>query len=270
MDNIIFNTGETQKELNDYYNPDGSLLRKAQLRMLDMLLYVDKICKENNIDYRLDGGNVLGAVRHGGFIPWDDDVDIVVEEKDFPKLCKCIRDSKHPQYVLQTNKNDNEFRFWAILRDCKSEYIVDTLEHNTKKYRGLQIDIFPYRTGIIPFLFSISSKIVLKNLIMFAGKHNKIANFNFAILEKFIHPIFNLISDYFGNKNYYMHSYGSFFPHRFKKDILVPHKPIKFEGHFFPGPSKPKEFLKILYGDYMDLPKKNNRNHHKANYKIWD
>ena len=73
MTDIVFNTGETQSELRAKYNPEGSILRRAQMRMLDMLIYLDKVCKEQNIPYRIDGGNVLGAVRHGGFIPWDDD-----------------------------------------------------------------------------------------------------------------------------------------------------------------------------------------------------
>lgn len=99
----IFNTGESAKELKEEYNPEGSLLRKAQLRMLDMLLYIDKICKDNGILYRLDGGNVLGAVRHGGFIPWDDDVDIVLDVKNFKKLCRYLEKHPHPHYKIQNH-----------------------------------------------------------------------------------------------------------------------------------------------------------------------
>ena len=61
MTDIVFNTGETQSELRAKYNPEGSILRRAQMRMLDMLLYFDKVCKEQKISYRIDGGNVLGA-----------------------------------------------------------------------------------------------------------------------------------------------------------------------------------------------------------------
>jgi lipopolysaccharide cholinephosphotransferase len=75
---IAFNTGETSEDLKAHFNPEGSTLKKAQDRMLDMLLYLDNVCKEQNVPYRIDAGNVLGAVRHGGFIPWDDDVDIVL------------------------------------------------------------------------------------------------------------------------------------------------------------------------------------------------
>ena len=68
------------------YNPEGSTLRKAQMRMLEMLVEVDTICRKHNIPYWIDFGTLLGAVRHKGFIPWDDDMDISVYEKDYNRL----------------------------------------------------------------------------------------------------------------------------------------------------------------------------------------
>lgn len=64
------------EELRQRYNPDGSLLRRQQMRMLHILVEVDKICQRHNIRYWLSSGTLIGAVRHGGFIPWDDDLDI--------------------------------------------------------------------------------------------------------------------------------------------------------------------------------------------------
>ena len=96
-----FNTGETQQSLREEYNPDGSVLRRAQLRLLEMLEYLDKVAKKIGIKWRIDGGNILGAIRHGGFIPWDDDIDIVVNRKDFKKLCKYLKSTQHTQFILQ-------------------------------------------------------------------------------------------------------------------------------------------------------------------------
>lgn len=112
---------ETNEELRAKYNPEGSDLRRAQLRMLDMLLYLDKVCKENEIEYWLGYGTCLGAVRHSGFIPWDDDLDICVFEKDFQRLKTILLKEAHPLYQLQCKDTDtNFFQFWIRLKDIKS------------------------------------------------------------------------------------------------------------------------------------------------------
>lgn len=92
-----------QSELRAKYNPDGSNLRKMQLRMLEMLKYIDSICRENDIKYWLSSGTCLGAVRHGGFIPWDDDADIEMLASDYRKLEKILRSSSR-DFVLQDYK----------------------------------------------------------------------------------------------------------------------------------------------------------------------
>ena len=73
------------------YNPEGSTLRKAQLRMLEILKEIDKICKKHHITYWLDGGTMLGCARHKGFIPWDDDLDIAVFEEDYERLLHILQ-----------------------------------------------------------------------------------------------------------------------------------------------------------------------------------
>ena len=76
------NNSSLQQELRARFNPDGSLLRRHQLRMLEMLTYIDGVCVQHDIPYWLSSGTLLGAVRHGGFIPWDDDVDIELLRRD--------------------------------------------------------------------------------------------------------------------------------------------------------------------------------------------
>ena len=81
---------EKQKELRALFNPDGSSLRKFQLDSLDVLIEVDRFCRKHSIQYWLCGGTMLGAVRHGGFIPWDDDIDIDMLESEFKKFEKAV------------------------------------------------------------------------------------------------------------------------------------------------------------------------------------
>ena len=107
-------TEELRRELKNKYNPDGSTLRKAQMRMVEMLKFIDKLCSDNNIDYWIDYGSLLGAVRHGGFIPWDDDMDIAMTWKDYKKFRKLmINNNPSDEFVLQCHKTDKGcYRVW--------------------------------------------------------------------------------------------------------------------------------------------------------------
>ena len=107
-----------QEDLRAKYNPEGSELRKAQYRMLEVLKYLDKICTENHLNYWLDGGTLLGAKRHDGFIPWDDDTDVVMPREDLIKLRKYLKNHKNENYILQNHSTDNNyFSCWDVLRD---------------------------------------------------------------------------------------------------------------------------------------------------------
>ena len=96
----------TNEELRKKYNPDGSLLRRQQLRMLDILSEVDRICKKHDIPYWLSSGTLIGAMRHNGFIPWDDDLDIEMMRKDYLRLMKVLPKELPEWLVLQNDETD--------------------------------------------------------------------------------------------------------------------------------------------------------------------
>ena len=272
----VYNTGETDEELRQEYNPDGSNLRKAQLRLLDMAIYLQETARKIGVSCRLDGGNVLGAVRHGGFIPWDGDIDVVVEYKDYKKLARYLKDHPHPDYVFQDEETDPDSLLpWGRLRDLKTEYVSSAdpnsregKAYHLQKFKGLQLDIFPYEGYMIPWLQHFAAKLSCVVYFDLAGKHKGLAKFLFKTLDKVVFPIFRGFGHLFGDKNNYMHTYGAWFYFKFPKDVLVPHKDIQFEGYTFEGPANVDAMLKSIYKDYTTLPPKEKRAVHSSEIRF--
>lgn len=239
------------------YNPMGSELRKAQLKMLDILNVVSKICDNNNIPYWLSFGTLLGAVRHKGFIPWDDDLDIEVEQKDFKKLMKCLELELPETMKLQFEGNDPfYFHKFAKVRDLKS--VVSEKLTEDFKYKGVFIDIFP-REYSITFLKTIALKLKGESVIYlkncnYLNKRNNI--FKRAILNVRIvmHDFIIWFSKYLSKLLLLNKLFTPFLNKGINKDIIFPLSEIVFEGYTFKCPRNSDKYLKLIYGDYMKIP----------------
>lgn len=277
--NKIYQTGETEEELRQKYNPEGSQLRELQHRMLDMLLYLDEVCKKLGIQFYLDGGTCLGAVRHSGFIPWDDDMDVVIDVKDYTRLCDYLIEHPHPRYILHNRKTDNNYYVgWAKLRDKYSEsqyegYNVYTNnQEKIFKYSGVMIDLFPYSDHVLPNLHRVIHG--LQNRIQrryFVGRHRFLADAMYHLLFGVLKPFANGLGLLFSNRNMYAHDYLSHDTvYRFRKDRIYPLREIEFEGHIFKVPNDTDYFLRILYGNYKNLPSESSRGHHNYVFRLKD
>ncbi len=250
-----------QKELREQFNPDGSLLRSMQLRMLEMLKYFDSVCKQHNIQYWISSGTVLGAVRHGGFIPWDDDLDVEMLKEDYQKLCKVFAKIKSENYAFQNNTTDPEYYFpTAKLRDLNSFIEEEYYNYGLYcKYRGIFMDIFILEPSSSKILLKLTGGIQNKILYKLAViKNKKLRRCVVKPLHYFLscglYPTISFISRIFSNGKVYRHCPGvNFIGPRYKED-LFPLKNIKFEGFEFPAPNNVDNYLKTLYGDYMKLP----------------
>ena len=117
--------------------------RKMQLTELDMLVEFDRVCRKHNIEYVLFGGSLLGAVRHKGYIPWDDDADIGMLRKDYEKFKKHMDEMNPNICFFQDHETDPEYRWgYGKLRRTGSKYVRVGQEH-LKCQTGIFVDIFP-------------------------------------------------------------------------------------------------------------------------------
>ena len=127
------------------FNPEGSPLRRMQLRMLEMVELLDDVCRRHGIPYFLYGGTLLGAMRHNGFIPWDDDLDVGLLRRDYLRLLEVLPAELPEHIALQTNDTDpNYFYFFAKLRDRRSVLEEPSPYDRVFAERGIFIDIFPF------------------------------------------------------------------------------------------------------------------------------
>lgn len=252
-------TPEYQAELRNKYNPDGSDLRKLQLKLVEMLKYIDAVCQREGISYWLAAGNVLGQERHGGFIPWDDDIDIEMRQSDYLRLREVIINDKKSQYKWQDVKTEKYYFLPnAKLRDLKSE--VDEPYTDLYEMRGIFIDIFPmdYSTS---FMTKYSTR-VLQSLWflyrhLFPNKYNKLAlrTLKFSLHTLFF-PVWTFINRPFRNSKYLSY-YPSTVDNAFNPlniNNIFPLRRKKFEGVEVNFPNKPREYLREIYGKWEEIP----------------
>lgn len=117
--------------------------------LLDLALEFDRVCRENGIRYFIDGGTVLGAVRHRGFVPWDDDLDVILDRGEYERLCALAPTAFKSPYFFQTNETDpGSARGHAQLRNCRTTAILKSeMDRGRALFpynQGVFIDIFPY------------------------------------------------------------------------------------------------------------------------------
>lgn len=259
-------------------------LNEVQKVQLNILIELDRVCREHSLKYFLAFGSCLGALRHKGFIPWDDDIDVLMSFTDVKKLHK-YRKEFRDRYFLQSRLTDPEYQSIAVrVRDSNTTCIEED-EQDLHINHGIYIDIYPYydapgtRWGL---LVNILSSHIYKILV--AGRpprnHGKVlANIAKMILilipkekrQKAITKLENKLQDVKNGKyilDYFGQDISLFSAIIYPKKWFSAAREAEFEGHMFFIPIEAEKYMKKRYGDYMILPPENERRHHHSYVRI--
>lgn len=260
------------EELKARFNPEGSPLRRQQMVMLRMVKELDRICKKHDIPYFLYGGTLLGAFRHNGFIPWDDDLDVAMFRKDYMRLAKVLPDELPDDIAFQNNDTDkNYFFFVAKLRDKRS-FLDENSFDKVFKERGIFIDIFPL-DRLLPWTQRLRLQSVAYNLFR-KGNGNESAMKKIKVLTWFNRhvsfPLLRGLSRLSGTKAL-MCDYGIPFHNIYDPQDVFPLTTHDFEGVQLPVPDNSHHMLQTMYGDYMQFPGDlDNVYHHIKHLEIYE
>ena len=268
---------------------DSETLKKVQSYELSILKDFVKICEENDLTYFGIAGTGIGAVRHGGFIPWDDDIDIGILRKDLYKLIEIIERDYSDKYYILNAENNPTFPLTTTYMCIKgSAFVPESLKESKCPY-GLFLDLFPFdicakdektfkKQMKTPWLFS--KLLILRHLpfpvVPFYGFKAKLAHAAtavvhfgmklFRISHKFLYNKIKNISCK-NNDDPNPDAYAFFcgtrvYNNYFKAEDLFPLKKLRFEDIEINFPNHLEKNLTFIYGDYMQLPPEEKRKNH--------
>ena len=250
----------------EYNETIRQAVRKVQL---NILIKLDEVCNNNGLRYYLAFGTCLGALRHKGFIPWDDDIDVLMPYEDAKKLI-ALQDQLGKQYFVQSKETDPDCRSIAMrIRDCNTT-CIEKHEVDLNINKGIYVDIYPYyecsRNGLIRTIDILRSNL-LKLLVNNRPpvNHGRVMGLISKVVLAFfsekrrlntIRSIEKRLSSVKGFEilDYYGQDVTMFTAISYPKEWFSEPKKLEFEGRLFNGATEPEKYMKKRYGDYMKLP----------------
>lgn len=245
-------------------------LKEIQSIDLDMLYKLDFFCKDKRIKYYLAGGTLLGAIRHKGFIPWDDDIDVGMPRADYEKLYELLGTEIHEKYLLETPKTTNKDYYYTFSKIYDTQ---TTLVENTKCRikRGIYLDIFPL-DGIgssqddarknYSKIKKLNDILLLKVAGIRKGRklYKNIGVALFRLVPISSKKILNLVCNECAKRDFDEFEYGGNLVGAWGAKEILPRKVMgtpklyKFEDIMVYGAEDADAYLTGLYGDWRQLP----------------
>lgn len=247
---------------------------------LDILNFVDVFCKKNNLRYFLAYGTLLGAVRHKGYIPWDDDIDILMFREDYEKFVMTFKDSRYKVFATEVNpKYPYPFAKVGDTKTYFEEEIKDVID------TGVNIDVFPLdylpedKVQSITKRRNILQKIWIAKRLPRLKRRGFLKNAVLAISQSLlaVFPVRFIVKKMEDNAQKYNLkessvcgniAYGydpDVYPSSDFKEVIE----LPFEQYMFPCPKEYDNVLTVMYGDYMKLPPKEKQVSHHHFIAYW-
>ena len=247
-------------------------LRACQLKQLSILKVIDDICRKHDLKYWLDGGTLLGAVRHRGFIPWDDDIDIAMDYQDMKRFAEVAPKELPEGLFLQSPETDPHVKEQMVkVRDLNSLYIEKGDNFVDDYVKGIFVDIFPFEAHPdMPksWLQRLAKGITKSNSILHHPHTYSLRAFaeffwfgGKLLLYQAVWTLLRLVlpSSRYANIPK-MNGYGI----THDRETVLPLSTIQFEDTAFPAPHDPDQYLRNIYGNYMEIPPVEKRHFHSV------